>query len=133
MIQNKKLVLSFLMAVLACGSVSVEAQSTYSNPSNLTSSPYTRYGFGKLGNVGNASTRGMGDAGIATRTNLYTNLFNPASLTAIDTLTMLFEKNFVIAIDIPSGLADNTIPDDTIEDEADYVDLSELKKLTNAL
>ena len=94
MIQNKKLVLSFLMAVLACGSVSVEAQSTYSNPSNLTSSPYTRYGFGKLGNVGNASTRGMGDAGIATRTNLYTNLFNPASLTAIDTLTMLFDVAF---------------------------------------
>ena len=29
----------------------------------------------------------------------------------------IFEKNFVIAIDIPSGLADNTIPDDTIEDE----------------
>ena len=94
MIQNKKLVLSFLMAVLACSSVPVMAQSAYSNPSNLTSSPYTRYGFGKLGNVGNTSTRGMGDAGIATRTNLYTNLFNPASLTAIDTLTMLFDVAF---------------------------------------
>lgn len=62
-----------------------------SNPSNLTSSPYTRYGFGKLGNVGNAATRSMGDAGIALRTNQYTNLYNPASLTAIDTLTMIFD------------------------------------------
>ncbi len=61
------------------------------NPSNLSSSPYTRYGFGKLGTVGNASTRAMGDAGIALRSNLYTNLYNPASLTAIDTLTMLFD------------------------------------------
>lgn len=61
------------------------------NPSNLTSSPYTRYGFGKLGTVGNASTRAMGDAGIALRSNLYTNLYNPASLTAIDTLTMIFD------------------------------------------
>lgn len=61
------------------------------NPSNLTASPYTRYGFGKLGTVGNASTRAMGDVGIAVRTNQYTNLYNPASLTAIDTLTLLFD------------------------------------------
>ena len=60
------------------------------NPSNLTASPYTRYGYGKLGTFGNAATRSMGEVGIAVRTNNYTTLANPASLTAIDTLTMIF-------------------------------------------
>lgn len=89
MIIKKSLVLLFLTMAMAAVSTVVVAQD--SNPSNLTSSPYTRYGFGKLGSVGNASTRAMGDAGIALRTNQYTNLNNPASLTAIDTLTMLFD------------------------------------------
>lgn len=86
----KKTLVLFLVLALMSAVYSV-AWAQNSNPSNLTSSPYTRYGFGKLGSVGNANTRGMGDCGIATRTNRYTNLFNPASLTAIDTLTMLFD------------------------------------------
>ncbi len=89
MILNKNLVLSVLTIAMATFSTVAFAQD--SNPSNLTSSPYTRYGFGKLGTVGNASTRAMGDVGIALRTNQFTNLYNPASLTAIDTLTMLFD------------------------------------------
>lgn len=60
------------------------------NPSNLTASPYTRYGYGKLGTFGNAATRSMGEVGVAIRSNNYTTLANPASLTAIDTLTMIF-------------------------------------------
>lgn len=64
------------------------------NPSNLTSSAYTRYGFGKLGSVSNASTRAMGDIGVVAYSNSFTNLYNPASLTAIDTLTMLVEAGF---------------------------------------
>ncbi|MBR0038138.1 MAG: hypothetical protein IJP70_10955 [Bacteroidales bacterium] len=89
MIINKKEVsclVAFCLAILCTAGF---AQNL--NPSNLTSSPYTRYGFGKLGTVGNTSTRAMGDAGIALRSNLYTNLYNPASLTAIDTLTLLFD------------------------------------------
>ncbi|MBO4753415.1 MAG: hypothetical protein J5543_02385 [Bacteroidales bacterium] len=60
------------------------------NTSNLTSSPYNRYGYGRLGSTGNTVTRSMGDVGIAIRSNQYTTLANPASLTAIDTLTMIF-------------------------------------------
>ena len=79
------LIVVVLMAMISGVSV---AQDT--NPSNLTGSPYTRYGYGKIGSIGNAATRGMGDVGIALRTNNYTTLANPASLTAIDTLTMIF-------------------------------------------
>lgn len=78
-----------LIAVMAMGASDVFAQNQ--NASNLTSSPYTRYGFGRMGSVGNASTRAMGEIGIGLRTNSFTNLANPASLTAIDTLTMLFD------------------------------------------
>ena len=60
------------------------------NTSNLSSSPYNRYGYGRLGTLGNSVTRSMGDVGIAVRSNQFTTLANPASLTAIDTLTMIF-------------------------------------------
>lgn len=87
---QKKIVTKLLFAVcLAAAASSLYAQNN--NPSNLTSSPYTRYGLGKLGTRGNAATRALGDLGIGLRTNLYTNMHNPASLTAIDTLTMIFD------------------------------------------
>ena len=84
---NKALALIFMVMMTMTASVSV-AQDI--NESNLTRSPYSRYGYGKLGSLGNASTKGMGDLGIALRTNNYTTIANPASLTAIDTLTMIF-------------------------------------------
>lgn len=73
--------------MLMIGSVSV-AQNL--NTSNLSRSPYNRYGYGRMGSMGNSVTHSMGDVGIAIRSNAYTNLANPASLTAIDTLTMIF-------------------------------------------
>lgn len=84
---NKALALILMVMMTMIASVSV-AQNL--NESNLTGSPYSRYGYGKLGSMGNASTKGMGDLGIALRTNNYTTIANPASLTAIDTLTMIF-------------------------------------------
>lgn len=63
------------------------------NPSNLTNSPYSRYGFGKLETMGNTATHAMGDLGVSLRSSNYTNLANPASYTAIDTLTMIFDMS----------------------------------------
>lgn len=79
------------LCAVALFSLSASLVAQDMNPSNLTNSPYSRYGMGKLGSVGNTSTRAMGDIGIALRTSSFTNLANPASLTAIDTLTMLFD------------------------------------------
>lgn len=77
-----------VMVIVSMSSLTLVAQNL--NTSNLSSSPYTRYGYGRLGSLGNSVTRSMGDVGIALRTNQYTTLANPASLTAIDTLTMIF-------------------------------------------
>lgn len=87
---NQKI--SKILILLACCLCSVFAGfAQNSNPSNLTNSAYTRYGFGKMGSVGNAATRAMGDLGVVAYSNTFTNLYNPASLTAIDTLTMLVD------------------------------------------
>lgn len=84
---HKLLTAFFMCVIFMIGSVSV-AQNM--NSSNLSKSPYNRYGYGKLGSLSNSVTRSMGDLGVAIRSNGYTNLANPASLTAIDTLTMIF-------------------------------------------
>ena len=87
-----KILSNIIITIVAVFMLSVSvADAQNQNPSNLTNSAYTRYGFGKLGNVGNAATKAMGDLGVVASSNSYTNLFNPASLTAIDTLTMLVE------------------------------------------
>lgn len=75
------------LVIMAMANMSV-AQNL--NNSNLTSSAYNRYGYGRLGSRGNTVTRSMGDVGLAVRSSQYTTLSNPASLTAIDTLTMIF-------------------------------------------
>ena len=79
----------WVAALMMFATMGVMAQNE--NQSNLTGSPYSRYGLGRLGTVGNAATRSMGGLGTALRTSAFTNLANPASLTAIDTLTMIFD------------------------------------------
>lgn len=60
------------------------------NDNNLSNSPYSRYGYGRMGSVANAATKSMGDVSTGMRLNNQTNLANPASLTAVDTLSMVF-------------------------------------------
>lgn len=84
---HRVVILLFLVVSVMTGSVMV-AQNL--NTSNLSSSPYNRYGYGRMGSLDNAVTRSMGGVGIAVRSNQFTTLANPASLTAIDTLTMIF-------------------------------------------
>lgn len=59
--------------------------------SNNTSSPYTRYGFGRLGDHSIGMSRAMGGIGYGLRTNQQINPMNPASYTAMDSLTFLFD------------------------------------------
>lgn len=82
--------ISFLIAILLAV-FSFEGMAQNLNPNNLSRSPYTRYGYGKLGSVGNAETRAMGDAGIAVFSSSFTNLYNPAGITAIDSVNMIMD------------------------------------------
>ena len=56
-----------------------------------TSSPYSRYGIGTLNGYSLGRSAAMGGIGIGTRYGFQINVGNPASYTAIDTMTFLME------------------------------------------
>jgi hypothetical protein len=58
---------------------------------NNTSSAYSKFGLGDLANVGYGKNLALGGTGIGLRDATFLNQKNPASLTAIDTLSFLFE------------------------------------------
>ena len=58
---------------------------------NNTNSPYTRYGLGDLSNQTFGNSKAMGGIAIGLRDGAQINPSNPASYTAIDSLTFLFE------------------------------------------
>lgn len=58
---------------------------------NNTNSPYTRYGYGQLAEIGSANSRAMGGTAYALRDPLHVNSANPASYSAVDSLTFIFD------------------------------------------
>ena len=56
-----------------------------------TSSPYSKFGLGDLSNIGYGRNLALGGTGYGIRGAGSVNIKNPASLTAIDTLSALFE------------------------------------------
>lgn len=77
----KRLLLIYLLALLA---VAVGAQ-------NMTSSPYSRFAYGDLGDYAPNTYRGMGGVGIGMRTNKAINPMQPASYTGCDSATFMFD------------------------------------------
>ena len=58
---------------------------------NNTNSPYTRYGYGDLSDQSFGNSKAMGAIAFGLRDGAQINPLNPASYTAIDSLTFLFE------------------------------------------
>ena len=58
---------------------------------NNTNSPYTRYGYGDLSDQYFGNSKAMGGIAFGLRDGAQINALNPASYTAIDSLTFLFE------------------------------------------
>lgn len=83
---KKELLIIALLAVFCAG---IKGQDM--NPSNNGNTPYSRYGYGRLSETSFVRNRGMGGIGYGLRSNLQTNTLNPASYTAIDSLTFLFD------------------------------------------
>ncbi len=59
--------------------------------SSSTSSPYSRFGFGTLGGTSFGRGDAMGGIGIGTSNSFQINTANPATYTAIDSLTFLMQ------------------------------------------
>ncbi len=58
---------------------------------NGTNSPYSRFGYGILGDNAIGAQRAMGGVGYALHNNRQINVMNPASYTSMDSLTFLFD------------------------------------------
>lgn len=56
-----------------------------------TNSPYTRYGFGQLTDQSFGNSKAMGGISYGLRNGLQINASNPASYSAVDSLTFLFD------------------------------------------
>ena len=78
----KKIIL--LSSLAFAGSISVLAQSG-------TNSPYSQYGFGVLSEQSQGFNRGMNGLALGLRYHNQVNVQNPASYSAIDSLTMIFD------------------------------------------
>ncbi|WP_455592355.1 hypothetical protein [Bacteroides sp.] len=61
---------------------------------NTTNSPYTRYGYGQLSEQNFGNSKAMGGIAYGLRDGSQINPLNPASYTAIDSLTFLFDGGF---------------------------------------
>lgn len=73
-----------IISILIVTQLSVWAQ-------NNTNSPYTRFGYGEIADRSFAAGRAMGGIGIGLRTGKQVNALNPASYTAMDSMTFLFD------------------------------------------
>ena len=56
-----------------------------------TNSPYSQYGFGVLADQSQGFSRGMNGVGLGLRKGNVVNTLNPASYSAVDSLTMMFD------------------------------------------
>ncbi|GHT77831.1 membrane protein [Bacteroidia bacterium] len=74
----------FLLSFLACFSFSIHSQSN-------TNSPYTWYGYGQIADQSSAAQRAMGGIGYGLRSSQLINPLNPASFSAVDSLTFMLD------------------------------------------
>ena len=87
MIKQKK-ILSYL---LSAGLLTAATAGALSAQSNSDRSPYSRFGYGTLGMRQTATTRALGGIGAGLRDGLVVNPANPASYTAVDSMTFIMD------------------------------------------
>ena len=73
-----------IITILAFGSI-------FSASAQLTTSPYTKFGYGFLNDNATSAQRAMGGVGYAMNSGRQINAMNPASYASIDSLTFLFD------------------------------------------
>lgn len=81
MFKNKSFLLGFSLLIL----------SQFASSQNNTNSPYTRFGYGELIDANSGEQRAMGGVSFGARSNKYINSLNPASYSAVDSMTFMFD------------------------------------------
>lgn len=83
---SKKVIISALLVASCAGAWSQTS----------TNSPYTRYGLGDMSEQVFTNNAAMGGVGYALRSNLSINPMNPASYTAVDSLSFMFDTGMTL-------------------------------------
>jgi hypothetical protein len=82
LMMNKRLFATILAGVVALSGMSQVSK---------TLSPYSMYGLGVLADQSQGFNRGMGGLSMGLRSGTMVNMLNPASYSAVDSLTMIFD------------------------------------------
>ena len=98
-----------LLSLLACGGAWAQ---------NNTNSPYTRYGLGQLADYGSANSRAMGGVAFALRDKFHINSANPASYSAVDSLTFIFDGGVTLQKD---NVSNGTLKMNANNSSFDYI------------
>lgn len=85
---------------------------------NNTNSPYTRYGFGQLSDQAFGNSKAMGGIAYGLRDGSEINVLNPASYTAIDSLTFIFSGGLTLQ---NSNLSNGTMKMNAKNSSFDYI------------
>lgn len=81
---------AFVLALLIC------AATTHSHAQNGVNSPYSRYGFGMMADRAMGFNKAMGGVAQGFRDGQIINAANPASYSAVDSLTALFDMGMSV-------------------------------------
>lgn len=73
------------------GSILASMMAVAAFPQSGTNSPYSQYGLGVLADQSQGFSRGMNGVGLGLRKGNVVNTLNPASYSAVDSLTMMFD------------------------------------------
>lgn len=85
---------------------------------NNTNSPYTRFGFGSISDNTSGEQRAMGGVSLGVRSQSSVNSVNPASYTAVDSLSFMFD---VGASALFSRFSDNSGKKSTFTANLEYI------------
>lgn len=107
MLSNKVL----LSALFAVGVFTVNAQTS-------TNSPYTRYGLGDLSDPAFTNNAAMGGIGYGLRNNKHINTMNPASYSAVDSLSFMFDLGMSLK---SSDFKENGVKTNAKNSSFDYI------------
>lgn len=85
---------------------------------NNTNSPYTRYGYGQLADQGSGNSKAMGGVAYGLRDKYQVNFANPASYTAVDSLTFIFDGGISLQ---NTNFSNGTLKQNAKNSSFDYV------------
>ncbi len=91
---NRNRIVYLLAVFLAVASVAQAQYGQYGT--NGQNSPYTRYGFGQLSDYAMGANKAMGGIGVGLRNKTQINAINPASYSAVDSMTFLFDGGITL-------------------------------------